>query len=386
MRTYTLLGLGGGMCGLVGLYLGLWAGLIPLAGLVVALLLSHRARLNGDGGTLSATDIIASLLTLLFGLAATTGHVREALVGAGMTVLILSMRETLHGWLRALDQQDIRSIAQYAAISLVILPLLPDRPMGPFDALNPRMLWLVVVFVTGLSFTGYWASKLVGQTRGTLLTAALGATYSSTAVTLELARRLRAGAQDAASLNAGIAIATAVMPVRVMLICAFLLPGALRSFAIGIGAAILFAILYATASTWRADRHPAERTALAPPGNPIALWSALGFAALVAVLIVAARWSILHFEGAGMTEAVIGVTGFYDVDAAIIAASTLPQGAIAPMHMGLILSLPILANSLLKSVMVVAIAGWKQGRIAALPLFGSSLLILLGIVWLLRAT
>ena len=158
-------------------------------GIIVALLLAHRARLAEADDNVSATNVVVSILTVLLGLAMTTGFLREAIVAGGVMTLILSMREQLHGWLRTLSAEDVRAVAIYGAITLVVLPLLPDKNIGPYAALNPRNLWLVVVFVTGLSFAGYWAAKRVGDAQGTIIAAAIGATYSSTAVTAELSRR-----------------------------------------------------------------------------------------------------------------------------------------------------------------------------------------------------
>ena len=376
IRTHALLGLGGGIVGLVSTALSPLFGLLGLAGLIVALLLAHRARLAGADDNVSATGAVVGVLTVLFGVLATVGFAREALVAGGATTLILSMREKLHGWLQTLGEEDITAAAQFGAIALVILPLLPDRAIGPYDALNPRMLWLVVVFVTGLSFAGYWASKRFGSTRGTILAAAIGATYSSTAVTAELARRLRQDGEDRTTLNAAIAAASAMMPLRVLIICGVLMPRALGSFLIGIGAAVGLVVLYALITVYRADR--ATGTGVAPPRNPFDFWPAVGFAVMVAAVIVVARWAIEHFGEQGITI-LVSLTGLYDVDAAMIMMANVPQGALTAARLGMILSLPILANTVLKAVIVVVLAGPRKGLIAALPLLGSAGLIAGGI-------
>ena len=381
IRTHALLGLGGGACGVIANGLSPAFGLLGLAGLVVAVLLAHRSRLAKNDESVSATEAVVGILTLLFGLLATIGFAREALVAGGATTLILSMREKLHIWLKTLGERDLLAAAQFGAIALVILPVLPDRTIGPYDALNPRMLWLVVVFVTGLSFAGYWASKRFGSTRGTILAAAIGATYSSTAVTAELARRLRQAGedQDRTTLNAAIAAASAMMPLRVLILCSVLMPAALGAFATGIGTAAVFVALYAIVAVYRADR--AQGSGITASRNPFDFWPAVGFAAMVAVIIIAARWTIERYGAEGMTV-LVGLTGLYDVDAAIIMTTTLPQESFPLSQLGLILSLPILVNTILKSMLVVALAGVRRGVVAALPLFGAALLISAGLYWL----
>ncbi len=381
IRTHALLGLGGGLVGLVSTAVSPWFGLIGLTGLIGALMLGFRERLAEPDANVSATGAVVGVLTILFGMLSTVGLAREALVAGAATTLILSLREKLHGWLQTLSERDMLAAAQFGAIALVILPLLPDRALGPYDALNPRMLWLVVVFVTGLSFAGYWASKRFGNTRGTILAAAIGATYSSTAVTAELARRLRQDDEDRSMLNAAIALASTMMPLRVLILCGVLLPSAFAVFAVGIGAAAAFNVLYALVAVLRADR--GEGGGVAVHRNPFDFWPAVGFAALVAVIVIAARWTIDRFGAEGMTV-LVGLTGLYDVDAAIIMTTTLPEGALALPQLGILLSLPILVNTILKAILVVALGGVRAGSVAAAPLFVNAVLIAAG-VWMLAA-
>lgn len=290
IRTYALLALGGALSGLLALNLSIWFGLIGIGGIIVALLLAHRARLAEADDNVSATNVVVSILTVMLGLAMTTGFLREAIVAGGVMTLILSMREQLHGWLRTLSAEDVRAVAVYGAITLVVLPLLPDKNMGPYAALNPRNLWLVVVFVTGLSFAGYWASKRVGDAQGTIIAAAIGATYSSTAVTAELSRRLRSSQEDPLPLRAGIAAATAMMPIRVSVLVAVLVPTALLPFLTMVGPAIAVALLFAALLYWRA--RGAAAGGVMARRNPFDIWPAIGFAALVGVIVILSRWTI----------------------------------------------------------------------------------------------
>ena len=381
IRTFAILGLGGGLCGMASTSLSIWFGIIGMVGLVAALLLAHRARLAEPDDNVSATNVVVGIVTALLGLLAAIGYEKEALIAGGLTALILSMREPLHGWIATLDERDIRAVGQYAAIALVILPLLPDRNIGPYGAINARALWLVVVFVTGLSFAGYWAAKKVGNARGTILAAAIGATYSSTAVTAELSRRLRDPAENRQTLNAGIAAATAMMPIRVMILCAILLPSAAGAFAVGIGAAIAFTVLFAGWTAWRAAQSQGRELSIAH--NPFAFWPAVGFAVLVGVIVIVSHWTIDHL-GAGALTALVSVTGLYDVDAAIIMVANLPGGTLDAPKFGLILTLPILANTLLKAVLVVILGGLRAGARAAVPLFGAAIMILGGLAVLIQ--
>lgn len=376
IRTYALLALGGALSGLLALNLSIWFGLIGIGGIIVALLLAHRARLAEADDNVSATNVVVSILTVMLGLAMTTGFLREAIVAGGVMTLILSMREQLHGWLRTLSAEDVRAVAVYGAITLVVLPLLPDKNMGPYAALNPRNLWLVVVFVTGLSFAGYWASKRVGDAQGTIIAAAIGATYSSTAVTAELSRRLRSSQEDPLPLRAGIAAATAMMPIRVSVLVAVLVPTALLPFLTMVGPAIAVALLFAALLYWRA--RGAAAGGVMARRNPFDIWPAIGFAALVGVIVILSRWTIDQYGGQGVSI-LIGLTGLYDVDAAIVTAVNLPKNALDTSSLAALLALPVLMNSALKAALVPVLGGVREGARAAIPLIASAILIAIGI-------
>ena len=111
----------------------------------------------------------------------------------------------------------MKALARYAVIAGAVLPFLPSGHYGPLGAWNPQRLWLVVVLVTGFSFLGYVANRIFGERHGTIATALIGGAYSSTAVTQSLAQRLGSEGEGGAE-PAGIALATAVMYLRVPLL------------------------------------------------------------------------------------------------------------------------------------------------------------------------
>jgi uncharacterized membrane protein (DUF4010 family) len=364
-RTFGLLGLLGGVAGLVPVAMG---ATILLA--ASAILLTGYIRQSGDPQTLSATNAIVTLLTMLLGLLATTGFWVPALVAAATATLLLSMREQFHRWLKGMSSTEIQSVGRFALIALVILPLLPDQRYGPFDAWNPRQIWMVVVLVSGLSFAGYVATRRLGSTKGLLMTAVCGAIVSSTAVTAAFARRLKTDRDAEGALIAGIALASVVMFVRVLLLTFLLAPRALQSLAwTMVPATIVALILAALALRRMADRADAAEVKL---GNPLDLTAAFGLAALVAVLAVASRWAEQRFGDAGIAV-VLSITGLADVDAAVITLAGLPAGSLDGRTAGLVLASPVLINTAFKGVLAFIIAPSRTGWRAAMPLFASVL-------------
>ena len=146
-----------------------------------------------------------------------------AIAGATIVTLILALKAELHGFLDKLAEADVKALARYAVIAGAVLPFLPSGHYGPLGAWNPQRLWLVVVLVTGFSFLGYVANRIFGERHGTVATALIGGAYSSTAVTQALAQRLGSEAEGGAE-PAGIALATAVMYLRVPILIAISRP------------------------------------------------------------------------------------------------------------------------------------------------------------------
>lgn len=369
IRTYGILGLLGGIAGLLSRNPGPGITAIATFGVVAALLLGYRAALKTFSNNVSVTATLTTILTFLLGMLATLGYPTIAVAAAAVTVLLLAMREPLHNWLATLDATDIQATARYGIIALVVLPLLPDQAYGPYAAWNPRSLWLVVVLITGLSFAGYIAGKRLGPARGTIAAAAVAATVSSTAVISELSRRLRDPAEEARTLKAGIAAASAVMFVRVIVLTAILAQPALPVFALTVSAATLVAGGWALILARRAI---GTKTGNLPVRNPFDLLPAIGFAAIVGIMVLASRWAITRFGDAGLAT-LLGLTGLYDVDSAIITVANLPKDAITPESAGLLLALPVIVNTLVKAVIAVMFAGPRQGWSAAMPLIGAAI-------------
>jgi uncharacterized membrane protein (DUF4010 family) len=287
--------------------------------------------------------------------------------------LILALRSEAHGLIGRLDEADVKALARYAVIALAVLPFLPSGSYGPYGAWDLQKLWFVVVLVTGFSFAGYAANRVFGARHGSVATAIIGGAYSSTAVTYSFAQRLGAGEGGAAE-NAGIAVASAVMYLRVLVLVAVLATSILVPFA----KLILPALLAGAGISLWLYRHAPRSVGPAPPGNPIALRPAFAFVVFVAVAAVAARWAEGQFGEQGIA-ALILVMGSMDVDAAIVTIGGLEPGAISPKLAALALGGTILANMAVKLGVTLAYAR-ASGKKAALALAGSMLVLGLSLV------
>lgn len=361
IRTFTLLGLAGGLAGLFGARgLTLIAGIIILAAATIMVIgYASVVRERRD-----ATTAVAGLVTIAIAYLAGVGSAGLAIALAAATVLVLAMREELHDFVGRLDEADVKALARFAVIALAVLPFLPNESMGPYDAWNPSKLWWVVVLVTGFSFAGYVANRIFGERHGTIGTALIGGLYSSTAVTQSLAQRL--GSREGGGAEpAGIALASAVMYLRVILLVAILANRILWPFVVVITPPLIIAWI----AGWWLYRTAPRTEGPSPPGNPIALAPALAFLLFVAVAAVIARWAEGRFGQEGIA-ALLLIMGSMDVDAAIVTAGGLPPQAIGAELAAVALGGTILANMSVKLGVTLAYARGK-GVGAALALGAS---------------
>ena len=341
VRTFSLLGFVAGLAGLLGAmeYQIIASAIVIGAAAIIGL--GYWQTMKADG-LVDATSPVVAIVTLALGFLGGSGEPALAVAGGAIVTLILALRAELHSLISALDEADVKAFARYAVIALAVFPFLPEGRFGPYDAWEPQTLWFVVVIVTGFSFLGYVANRIFGAKRGTIATAIIGGAYSSTAVTQSLSQRLGSG-QGGGAENAGIALATAVMYLRVIVLVALIATPLLAPFVVLVAPALVagFAVSY---WLYRKSEHS---TGPAPPGNPIALLPAFGFVAFVAIAAVAARWAQESFGEQGIAV-LLFLMGSMDVDASIVTAGGLEPGIIAPELAALAIAGTILANMAVK--------------------------------------
>jgi uncharacterized membrane protein (DUF4010 family) len=226
------------------------------------------------------------------------------------------------------------------------------------------------VLVSGFSFAGYAAVRLLGPARGVLATAAAGSMVSSTAVTAALAGKLRDGSGDPMLLNAGIALASATMFARVTL-----LVGALAGFALpGFATFSLPGVVVGLIACWLILRRRSPGPAVLEDGmklrNPFDLGPALLLMVLTMALTLLARWVLERYGDAGLA-AVLAISGTVDVDSAIITMGNLPTGTLSPRIAALVLALPVTLNTLFKTATLLSIAGWRRAWPGATAMLAS---------------
>jgi len=373
VRTFSMLGLGSGIAGLLGsLSLVLVSAAIVIA-MVAILVIAYSRALESHH---DATSAVAAIATVAIGFLAGIGNPALAVACAAIGVAFLALRQELHGLIERLDADDVKALARYAVIAGAILPFLPSGHYGPLGAWNPQRLWLVVVLVTGFSFLGYVANRIFGERHGTIATALIGGAYSSTAVTQALAQRL--GRQSEAGAEpAGIALATGVMYLRVPILIAVFATRVLPAICV----LLLPAVIVAWAAGFWLYRKAPKSDAPTPPGNPIALLPALGFLVFVAIAAVAAKWAQGEFGQSGIAVLLL-IVGSMDVDVAIITLGGLPVAAIGSLPAAMAISGTIIVNMAVK-IGITLVYARRKGVSAAIAMTASVVVLaaMIGLAW-----
>ena len=330
IRTFAISGLLGGVLGALAIAIGgaasagggivIGIGFAAYAAVIAAFCLDE----NRADKTYSATTAIAAMATFALGAYTLVGDMRVGAAVAVAVAVVLAMRESLHGWVANITWPELRSALVLLAMTVIALPIVPDAAIGPYGNVNPREIWLIAIVLAGVSFAGYVAVKYLGTMHGTLLAGAAGGLVSSTAVTITNARRAAANAESSRVMAAGVALASGVMFLRVLVIAAVVNASLIALLAPTLLTAAFAATAFALiAGYWRGrDKPEVQEIAFR---NPFSFWSVVGFALLLAVVLVAGR-ALGDMFGASGAIAGAAIAGLFDVDAITVSMARLaPQ-------------------------------------------------------------
>lgn len=347
--------------------------LLGFAGMFALIALNNyrRAAHERDAGL---TTGAVGLATYLLGGLVLFGQVKTAVVVAISLVVLLASKERLHALSRKFSRMDVYHALQFAAVTGIILPLVPDKPYGPYGAFNPHTIWLMVVLVSGLGFLGYVAMRIFGEGRGLAMTGLLGGLASSTATTLAMSRQSREAPDTGKVCALAVTLACTVMLARVaVLVGAVSLP-LLVSLAPWLllmavpGAAFSVANRRSFLSGDHASAGPREVR------NPLSLRVAIQFALLYALIVLVVRWANATFGGAGVYLASF-LSGLTDLDAISLSLSQLAGAGGLDMHNATrALLVAAGANSLLKLGLASTLGGASMRGPVAVVLGATTLL------------
>jgi uncharacterized membrane protein (DUF4010 family) len=365
IRTFPLITILGTIAGLLALRLGGWIVAAGFVSLAVIVIMSDRtsAELPSNPGI---TTEVAALLMFGLGAYLVPGYTSVAVVLAGTIAVLLHLKPEMHALAKKLGDTDFKAIMQFVLVTLVILPVLPNREFGPFDILNPFKIWLMVVLIVGISLGGYLAYKFLGATSGSIVAGVLGGLISSTATSVSYARREREAPQICSMAALVIMIASAVMFLRVVVIVGVVGPGVFASM-IGPLATMLAVTFVIAMGMWFFTRK--EPVKPPDPENPSELKSAIIFGIIFAIVLLGVA-AARHYFGSRGLYVVAGLSGLTDMDAITLSTLELVKSKqTEPVVAWRMILIAATANFVFKGALVATLGDRKLlARIA--PPFG----------------
>lgn len=374
MRTIALTGLLGGALGLVGQLTNDTVTALGAAGFVAFMIVIYVTGLKQDAGR-GATTEVAAILTFILGITAVRGDVTVAAAVGVVAAATLGFKEPLHKWVKRIDEGELTAALKLLLISVVILPVLPDRGYGPGETINPYLLWWIVVIIAAISFASYVSIRVFGEKAGTAGVGALGGLVSSTATTIAFARFAKTHPQGARTAATGIALAGAVMFVRSLALTGILFRDALPLLWPPLTAAAVASAIVAAVLGFGRRSKDADGGLVVEPSADIT--TGIKFVLAFAVIAIATHYARAYFGASGgMAAAALG--GLVDVDATNATMARLgASGAASAVEVVGAVVLAVAVNSIAKGIYAVAVAGRSFAAFSVLifapPLFAAGI-------------
>lgn len=319
IRTFPLIAAFGTLCGWLALEHGGWtvaAGFIALAALLAMSNYMLTRSGNKDAGQ---TSEVAALLLFGIGAYVVVGELSVAVALGGVVAVLLHFKDPLHAFARRFGEHDVTAIMQFVLISLVILPVLPDRTYGPYDVLNPFQIWLMVVLIVGISLIGYVAYKLLGAKEGAILAGVIGGLVSSTATTVGYSRRTVTSPKSGGLAALIIMIASGSVFARVIAEIGIVAPAYFLQMVPPLVAMLMVSIVISAALYLHTRDHHAP---MPVHGNPADLRTAIVFGGMFALIVFAVAAAKAEFGDQGLYVVAV-LSGLTDMDAITLSTAQL---------------------------------------------------------------
>lgn len=364
LRTFFLIGALGGVAGTLIASGATAASTVLLAGACAMIVAAYVLAARPGGHTIEGTTEVAALMVLALGLLAGMGFLELASGSTAVMVLALSEKERLRHFVSRIGREDLRAGLQFAVLALVVLPLLPSGAYGPLGGIDPRGLWIMVLFFSGLNFAGYLARRAVGPERGYGVTGLLGGLVSSTALTFQFSRLSREDRSLAAGLALGVVGASTILLPRVVIISAVLnidvaralLPYVLPPFIAGVAL-----VAFGAARRWGEAQGAREAESIR---SPLRLASAIRMAIAFQVSLMLISWASTNIGQSGIlaSAALLGLT---DMDALTLSMNRLGTTPDFIVIAARAIAIGLLGNGALKTILAIVMGGPGYRRLAA---------------------
>lgn len=297
------------------------------------------------------TTHIAALITFLLGVMVFYNQTSRAIFIAVITVVILNLKTKLKKIETTLTQKEINAGILLLIMTFILLPILPDKPVGPLELFNPYKTWLMAVIIAALSFIGYLGIKFFGEKKGILFTAAAGGFISSTAVTASLSAMFKDTKSSINTYASAIAIANTLMFARVLIETYITNPAIIKYIIIPYTAAFVYGIWFSY-YFYKKSLENIQTTLKKLEKNPLELSEAIKFALIFAVIYALVEYSNRHFGNLGL-YIISFISGFTDVDAITLSLGELSRHSLSIQNAAVGIATASISNTLTKFFIVL---------------------------------
>lgn len=362
IRTFSLVGLLGGVWTEVSRFVSEWMLAVAFLALAALVITSYiiKAKVEEEKD-LGITTEVALLLTFTLSSWAAFGYHVYALGVTVIVISLLSLKPTLHSWLHKIEVKEIYAGIKLLIITVILLPLLPNKGYGPWEAINPHWIWWMVVLISGLSFTGYILIKYLGENKGTMLTAITGGLASSTAVTISLAQFAKQQKKIVSGIFiGGVLVASSIMFVRVGIEVAIVNAGLLHPLWIPL-TIMLILTLGSGFWLWQQQLQLADDQPPIELKNPLQFFTALQFGLLLGVILLLGTAMEKWYGDQGIYLLSL-FSGLMDVDAITLSLSRMANEGTDPSVATIGILIAVITNTLVKAGLFIFWAGYEKSK------------------------
>lgn len=344
IRTYPLISIFGFCTALITSFTSEWVYALLLLGFTV--LVTSSYIFSAKQGRFGGTSEISMIIVFMLGSLVYWNFIILAAVIGVIVNLFLTLKIQFHSFVGKISAEDLHATLKLAIITVIVLPLLPDATYGPFDVLNPRMIWMMVIFISGISFIGYIIIKFYGKDKGISITGLMGGMVSSTAVAVALSKKSKEHSELSGNFAVGIILASTVMYGRVLFVAFVLNPSIVSTLWIPMLSFTVAGLVISYFLNRKVKKESTEEGINFR--NPFELKSALLFGLIFGVIIFVSKAAEVYL-GEGGIYAASALAGITSVDAIVISLAKLAGGGLSLKAAAAAVILATISNNIVKA-------------------------------------
>ena len=344
LRTFTLIALLGTLCANMAVYYSQEFIIVAFGSFMLLVGIAYYSASSRTQGRVDLTSAVAAILAFILGSLSFFDDRRLLAVALAVVITwILATRKVTHRYVETISETDLLDTLKMGIIALVIYPFLPDQPLDPFNTLNPRQIWLMVVLVSLIGYVGYILIRILGTEKGLSLTGVLGGLVSSTAVTTAMASEVRSQKEMLSSAVFATTIASCTMFPRMLFIVLVVNRDIFLTLLPKLGSMTIVGVALAVLLLRKKD--PVGKSVALK--DPFRILPALTFGGFFAIVLLTSKLASIYFGNAG-TYAASVIAGLADVDAISLSMATLAKSSLMPNTAVTAITLAAITNTLVK--------------------------------------